>query len=155
IAYGHPTHEYYTFSHAAIGGNQKKTDVGLLTGRVLPEPFDRFTVEADYLYSFVEKYQGTTANRSTALLETDYFATERLMLRLYTVGQKTHNGVEPADWAHAPELFLHHEQLQRTDFINVGVGAMYVLNGRYTVFSQLEHNIWGENVHEVKYDIAV
>jgi hypothetical protein len=155
IAYGYPTHDYYTFSHAAIGGNQKKTDVGILTGRGLPEPFDRFFLEIDYLYSFMEKFEGVTANRSTLFFETDYYATERLMLRLYATGQKTHGGISPADWVGHPEIFMHHEQIQRTDFIDAGIGVVYLLNGRYSMFSQVTHTFWGENVHGIKYDVAI
>lgn len=155
ITYGHPTHDYYIFSHAAIGTKQKSTTVGLQTGRSLPEPFDRFYVELDYAYSFMEKFQGTTANHSTGFIEVDYFATERLMLRTFAVGQKTYDGIEPADWAKDPKLYLHHEQIMRTDYIDAAIGALYVLNGRYTASLDVKHNIWGENVHQIKYDIGV
>jgi hypothetical protein len=153
--YNQPSHAYPDFTHAAIGTNESKGSVGVFTGRVIPEPFDRFYFEFDYLFTVLEKFQGTTATRSTINVETDFFATERLMLRLFAVGFKTHNALGPADFRNDPEEFEHHEQLGRTESIDVGLGASYLLTGRVSVFSSILRNTWGENIHEVKYDVRV
>ncbi len=155
IEYGRPTHDYPDFTHAAIGTNESQLSFGVASGRILPEPLDRFYVEIDYLYTTLEQFQGTTVTRSTVNLETDFFATERLMLRLYAIGVKTHNGLGPADFLGNPDLFEHHEQLGRIDSIDVAVGASYLLTGRVSVFSSVSTMTWGENVHEVKYDVRV
>jgi hypothetical protein len=78
------------------------------------------------------------------------------MRRLYALGQKTHDGISPADWGRGrPErTLMHHEQIQRSDFIDAGIGAVYLVSGRYAAFAQVSHNIWGENVHAVKYDLT-
>jgi hypothetical protein len=153
--YSRPTHAYPDFTHAAIGTNESTGSIGVFTGRVMPEPFDRFYFEFDYLFTVLEKFQGTTATRSTISLETDFFATDRLMLRLFAIGFKTHNGLGPADFRNDPGEFEHHEQLGRTDSIDVGAGASYLLTGRVSVFSSILHTTWGENIHEVKYDVRV
>jgi hypothetical protein len=152
--YSRPTHDYPDFTHAAIGANESRASVGVFTGRVMPEPFDRFYFEFDYLFSVLEKFQGTTATKSTVNIETDFFATERLMLRLFAIGVKTHNGLGPADFSD-PEVFEHHEQLGRTDSIDVGTGAAYRLTGRVSIFSSILTTTWGENLHEVKYDVRL
>lgn len=157
IAYGHPTHDYEHFAHAAIGTKQKKTDLSIFTGRGLPPPFDRFYLEIDYTYSFVEQYQHVDVNRSTALVEVDYFATDLLMLRLYGLGQKTHGGLNyPTNYPPSdPKLYYHHDQTQRVDFIDVGAGAVYALNALYSVNTGVLTNIWGENGHAIDYEITV
>ena len=149
------SHDYPDFTHAAIGTNESQLSFGVASGRILPEPFDRFYVEIDYLYTTLEQFQGTTVTRSSLNLETDFFATERLMLRLYAIGVKTHNGLGPADFRGNPDLFEHHEQLGRIDSIDVAVGASYLLTGRVSVFSSVSTMTWGENVHEVKYNVRV
>jgi hypothetical protein len=155
IEYGRPTHDYPDFTHAAIGGNETSTSLGLAAGRFLPEPLDRFYLEFGYLYTFLEQFQGTSVTTSTGLVETDFFATDRLMLRLYAVGVKTHNGLGPADFRGNPDLFEHHEQLGRIDSISVAGGASYLLSATVSVFSSVSTMTWGENVHEVKYDVRV
>jgi hypothetical protein len=155
IEYSQPTHAYPDFTHAAIGTNESRGSVGVFTGRVIPEPFDRFYFEFDYLYTVLEKFQGTTATRSTIFVETDFFATDRLMLRLFATGFKTHNGLGPSDFRNDAGEFEHHEQLGRTDSIDVGTGAAYRLTGRASVFASILHTTWGENIHEVKYDVRV
>src|SRR5262249_8563847 len=45
IVYGRPTHAYPDFTHAAIGANEEVLSFGVATGRVLPEPLDRFYVQ--------------------------------------------------------------------------------------------------------------
>ena len=119
--------------------------MGFAAGRFLPEPLDRFYFEFDYLYTFLEQFQGTSVSTSTGLVETDFFATERLMLRLYAVGVKTHNGLGPADFRGDPDLFEHHEQLGRIDQISVAAGASYLLSAhRQRVFVGFDDDLGRE-----------
>jgi len=155
VEYGRPTHDYPDFTHAAIGTNESILSFGVATGRILSEPLDRFYIECDYLYAISEQFHGTTPTRSIVKLETDFFATERLMMRLFVIGAKTHNGLGPADFRSDPDAFENHEQLGRVDSIEVAAGASYRLTGRVSMFSSISTMTWGENVHEVKYDVRI
>ncbi len=159
MAVGGPSHEYEYFAHAAIGSYQRKFTLGVETARVLPEPFDRFFVQLGTDVSQYQKYQGMTLRRAVGTVETGYAATERLQLRVFVLGQKTFGGLDfPGDvvpFQANPELFHHHDQVQRVDFVDAGFGASYSLTGRVDMFGSFLNTLWGENGHDTDYLITV
>jgi hypothetical protein len=155
--YGNPTNDYEHFAHAATGANQKFLELGVDVGRVLPAPFERVFVQLGYGYSFLEKYRHVDVDRSVLRLETGYLAGDRLMLRLFAVGQKSHGGLDfPDDYAYTrgnrtPDeirLYYHHDQTQRVDYIEIGAGGAYDLGPRTQLFVSYLETLWGENGHE-------
>ena len=158
-AYGTATHDYEYFAHAAIGPRQDKFEVGVEAGRLLAPPLDRMYVQFGYGYSFLEEFADVDISRSTLTLETGYAATDRLILRVFAIGVKTHNGLEfPDDYAYLRggrtaydrELFHRHDTTQRIDFIEAGCGASYSLSERTSLFANVYRTFWGEGSHETQ-----
>lgn len=158
-AYGTATHDYEYFAHAAIGARQDKFEVGIEAGRLLSPPLDRMYVQVGYGYSFLEEFADVNISRSTLTLETGYAATDRLVLRAFAIGVKTHNGLDfPDDYAYLRggrtdydrDLFNHHDKTQRIDFIEAGFGGSYAIGERTSLFGNVYRTLWGEGSHETQ-----
>ena len=155
VSYSTPTHNYPHFAHAAIGAQQKEFMIGVDTATVLPAPLDRFYVQLGIDYAWYEKYAAVHLGRLGVTLETGFAATDRLQLRVFSIGQKTYGGLEfPRDYLPIDSnlhLFWHHDQTQRVDYVDVGAGASYSLDGRTDLFFQYLQTQWGENGHATDY----
>ena len=161
-AYTTPTHNYPQFTHAALGLNQEKLELGFEAGRLLPAPLTPVYVQIGYGYSFLEKFAGVRISLSTLTLETGYVATDRLVLRVFAVGQKTHGGLDDEDFAylfggrtdHDRDLWFHHHQTSRVDFIEGGIGATYAIGEQTSVFGLCYRTLWGEGGHATQYALG-
>lgn len=168
VAYGAPSNDYNHFAHAATGSNQEVLEFGAEIARVLPAPYERVYVQTGYSYSFLEKYRHVDVDRSNLTLEAGYLATERLSLRTFVFGQKSHGGLDfPIDYPYTYpppntsrteddiKLYYHHDQTQRVDFIEAGCGGAYRLSAQTAVFASWLTTLWGENGHATDYAISV
>lgn len=156
LAYGTPTSDYTTFSHAARGTGQWRLEAGVAIGKRFSPPLQNLYVQGSYGYAWMEKVD-RRVNHSTLNLELGYLLTPRLSARLFVTGQKTHNGFEfPGDFPNrTDDHFFHHDQNLRNDFVNVAAGMNYQLNDRYGLFGSYGRTVWGENTHLIDYAITV
>lgn len=156
LAYGTPTNDYTTFSHAARGTGQWRLEAGVAIGKRFSAPLQNLYVQGSYGYAWMEKVD-RRVNHSTLNLELGYLLTPRLSARVFVTGQKTHNGFEfPGDFPNrTDDHFFHHDQNLRNDFINVAAGMNYQLNDRYGLFGSYGRTVWGENTHLIDYAVTV
>ena len=167
ISYGYPSNDYEHLAQAAIGSNQKVLELGVEAGRPLTE---RFYVQLGYGYSFVESFRHTDVDRSTLTLEAGFIASDRLVLRAFVLGRKTHGGLESNEdlrylppfvggqLSRTPEdvaIYFRHDQLGRADFVNGGFGAYYRLTAQTSLLGTYQGTLWGENTPETDYALTI
>jgi hypothetical protein len=149
--YAWPSHDYTYFAHAAIGSRQKRLAIGATAGRQFGPRFQNLFFQGTYSYTHVEEVLGIRPNYSSLNLDVGYHFTPRFNARLQVMLRKTHGGLDiPFDFPdRTSELFLHHDQIQRVDYANWGVGASWQFGRRYSLSASWYTTAWGENGHKV------
>jgi hypothetical protein len=162
LNYSWPSHDYTFYAHAAPGTQQTRTQLGLFVGRQFGPPWINNYLQGYYSYTVVEKVLGIGVNYSTLNLEFGHFFSERLGGRVFATYRKTHGGLDfPIDFpmrgnpAYDPELLLHHDQTQRVDYLNAGLGLSWSLGERYTLSGEWMSTFWGENGHKIHNAVTI
>jgi hypothetical protein len=157
-----PTRDYPTFAHAALSSGLEQYLVGVTMGRRLDPILEAGFAQLRYSYAFAEKVLGVSHDRSNVDLEIGYFLTNSLGISVTGSYQKTHGGLDlplpgtPASAAfRQTPYFVHHDQLARSDFLNVGGVVSYALTGTVDVFASYQSMVWGRNVHEIQPGLAI
>lgn len=156
-----PTRRYPTFAHAALSSDLHQYLVGVAMGRRLDPILDAGFVQLLYSYAFAEKILGVSHDRSNVDLEVGYFLTQSLGVSVLGNYQKTHGGLdlpvpgtpESAAFRQTPYA-VHHDQLARSDYLNLGGVITYALTGTIDVFASYQSMVWGRNVHSVQPGLA-
>jgi hypothetical protein len=157
-----PTRDYPTFAHAAPSAGLHQYLVGVSVGRRLDPILEAGFAQLRYSYAFAEKVLGISHDRSNVDLEIGYFLTQSLGVSVVGIYQKTHGGFdlpipgtpEAAAFKLTPYA-VHHDQLARSDFLNLGGVVSYALTGTVDVFASYQSMVWGKNVHAVQPGLAV
>ena len=157
VGFGHPTHDYVTFAHSALGTGQWHLQMGVNVGRQFDPPFQKLYFQAGVAYSVLQKVEDRRVNHATFNAEVGYFLTPRLSVSVLATAQKTYNGFDfPKDYPNLhDDHYFHHDQNLRNDFVNVGAAINYRLGERYSAFATYGHTAWGENAHLIDYAITV
>ena len=156
-----PTRDYPTFAHAALSTGLKQYLVGVSMGRRLDPILEAGFAQLRYSYAFVEKVLGVPHDRSNLDLEVGYFLTQSLGISAIGSYQKTHGGLDlPIPGTQQSAAFrltpyaVHHDQLARSDYLNVGGVVSYALTGTVDVFASYQSTVWGRNIHAVQPGLA-
>ena len=155
--YSWPSHDYTFFAHAAIGSRQKRLAIGTMAGRQFGPRFQNLYFQGLYSYTFVEEILDVRTNYSSLNLDVGYHFTPRFNARVQVMLRKTHGGLDiPFDFpSRTSELFFHHDQIQRVDYVNWGVGANWKLGERYSLSANWYTTLWGENGHKVHNGVGI
>ena|SRR5437867_8760815 len=147
-----PSHSYTTFAHSAEGRNLHEYLVGFSLGGRLDRLVPGSYAEATYSYAFVQRLLGIRHDRSDGFLEIGYFLTPSLSARAIGTGHYTHGGVvfKAADVLPPPEIFLHHDQIDKSSAISVGGGLSYTLTGSTQVYASYLTQVQGRGGHKIK-----
>lgn len=157
-----PTRDYVTFAHSAPSSGLEQYLVGVSVGRRLDPILEAGFAQLRYSYAFQEKVLGISHDRSNADLEIGYFLTPSLGISAIANFQKTHGGIEipccPGTSAFAAfsqtPYFVHHDQLARSDYLNLGGIISYALTGTVDVYASYQSMVWGRNVHATQPGLA-
>ena len=158
-----PSHHYPNLAHAAVGKDLRALVVGGAVGGFLDSVLPGLFFQSQYAYARTEQVIGIRPNRSRVAAELGYFITPRLAVRFLEDYQVTHNGFDlisfnmtEAEIHDHPEVeFLpshrrYHDQLQRSNFLNLGGGASFAVNDSLEVFAAALNTVWGESVHPIR-----
>ena len=145
-----PSNDYPTLSHAAPGKGLNQLLLGFAAGasldRIVPGTF----AELYYNYAFVEEVVNINTNRSDFGFQAGYFITPSLGIRFIAAGYYTHGGIPyntPANLP--PELFVHHDQIGKSENVSVGGGLAYELTGNTQVTFSYLRSIYGKTGHKL------
>ena len=157
-----PSHDYSYFGHAAVGHGYREFQFGAYVARVfrpwrfMPTGF----VQGRYTIGLEQKIENISRTRHTMGLEGGYFLTERLRVFGMAIKQITQGGIDflvspRADNPAPSPIFVHHDQLAREGFLNLGGGAGFTLSKRIELFGAGVHTVSGINGHAMSHLITV
>jgi hypothetical protein len=157
-----PIRDYWTFAHSNLSSGLEQYLVGVSAGRRLDPILETGFVQLRYSYAFVEKVLGVSHDRSNLDLEIGYFLTPSLGISALGSYQKTHGGLDlplpgtPENVAfRRTPYYLRHDQLARSDYLNVGGVVSYALTGTVDVFASYQATVWGTNMHAIQPGLAI
>jgi hypothetical protein len=145
-----PSHDYEFFSHSAIGRRVRELQVGAYAARLLDPWLPGGFFQVGYTHGFEQNIIDIPRQRSILTLEAGYFATSKLRVFGEASGQVTHGGKDivisaRADF-HGLE-FIHHDQIARSDAVDVGGGAAWTFSDRLDLIGSFTRTVWGINGH--------
>lgn len=153
-----PSRNYEYYAHSAVGRNLRELQVGTYMAKMLDPVLPGAFVSARYGYSIVQKELDVSHNRSNLDLEVGYFITPALRAFTFGSGQLTHGGIDmPANWrvVFSPDQQLHHDQIIRHNFLNVGAGASVTVTDAMDVYASFMRTVAARNGHEIDRSLSV
>ncbi|MCI0602713.1 hypothetical protein L0156_06830 [bacterium] len=161
IGYRFPTHRYEFFAHSAIGARLSSFRVGTYLGRRLDPLLPDAYVQGHYSYDFVQRVQGINLNRSNFDAQFGYFLTPSFTTYITAIGTGSHGGVNPyaifdKDTLEIldPELWPHHDRVEKIKTWNLGGGAAYAINDSWQAYVTVLYTSSMRNGHPLKYQIT-
>ena len=152
-----PSHGYVSFAHAAAGRHVRELQVGTywatLLDRVLPGLF----LQGRYSYGFAERILDISHNRSNLDLEAGYFVKPELRVFAMGASQLTHGGIDLNGNSRAtlpPLRWIHHDQIARDNYLNVGAGVAYDLTPAVGIYGSVIRTVAGRNVHALHHALS-
>ena len=158
-----PSRDYIYYAHSAVGTHQPELDLGLAAGGRLERWLPNAYYEASYSYGIVGVVTGVRPDRSHMSLEGGYFVSRYLAIRALADSQITHGGFNiPQDFPQmndyplvADDRWRHHDQSANINILNLGGGIDLILGKRWDLSAALNHSVWGENGHSMKFGVSV
>jgi hypothetical protein len=153
-----PSHDYEFYAHAAPGRRLRELQIGTYAAKILDPWLPGAFVQARVAYGFTEEVLNIGHNRAMAEIEVGYFATQTVRLFATTAGQVTNGGIDiPLEGLSAfpPDIRSHHDQIDRVNYANVGVGASVALTETVDVFGSVLTNVANRNGHALNRGINV
>ena len=158
-----PSHHYPALAHAAVGKDLLALVVGGAVGGFL-DALPGLFFQCQYSYTRTEQIVGIRPNRSRVEGEIGYFITPRFAVRFLESYQVTHDGFDLISFAtpmtvaqfhDSGELIpanfrRYHDQLQRSDVLNLGGGVNFALNDSLEIFAAASNTVWGKNIHPLR-----
>ena len=131
VAYVLPTHDYVTMGHSAPGRGLNETWLGVAVGKSLDRWIPRTFVQSRFTYAIVEKVADVSHDKENIEFNVGYYVTPDVSVQAQVYWQKTLGGLDVPIPMSSP-YFVHHDQLARDDFTNVGVGGSWYYSDRST-----------------------
>jgi hypothetical protein len=153
-----PRHDYTYFAHSAVGRDLREVQVGAFAATLLDAVVPGLFVQGRYSYGFAERVLDISHDRSNMDLELGYFVTPKLRLLALTNGQVTHGGIDLTVTSRVdlPAIaYVHHDQIDRFNVLNVGAGAAYALTEKVDLFGSMIHTVAERNGHAIDRGLTV
>jgi hypothetical protein len=150
-----PANDYQYFAHAAPGRQLKEMVGGVAAARLFAEL--GLVVQGQYGMNISQGAVGFARRFSTASAEAAYFVTPGLRLIATTSGRIGHTGINlPLNPAVLPlEQRLHHDQIVRESYFNMGGGAAISLTETTDLFFGYTRTITGRNTHAIERGLSL
>jgi hypothetical protein len=150
-----PANDYQYFAHAAPGRQLKEMATGVSAGRLFAEL--GLVLQGQYALNFSQGALEYSRRFSTASVESAYFLTTRLRLMASASGRIGHTGIDlPVNGALlTPDQFLHHDQISRESFFNVGGGTAITITDTTDLFVAYSRTVTGRNTHATDRGLSI
>ncbi len=153
-----PSHDYAYYGHAAFGERLNELQVGAYAAKLFTRGVPRMFVSSRVAYSFVEKVQDVSHNRTTGDLEVGYFLTPSFRVFGMATAQHTHGGIDlPLGGPSALPLRYQpvHDVIQKVHYLNAGGGFAYSLSDSVDMFASFSRHVAGRNGHVLNRGVTV
>jgi hypothetical protein len=124
---GYPATDYPFFGSASPGEHVRRQEIGSTFAYRPPFLSWYFSVEIGYQY--VEKTLDVNKNATRVDTEVVYFANPKIAVKLFASSKNGH-GIEPPLPDFTSDIWYHHDQLIRHNYINAGLGVDWSLSSR-------------------------
>ena len=150
-----PANNYEYFAHAAPGRQLKEALAGVSVGRLFAEL--GLVVQGQYAINLSQGALDYARRFSTASIESAYFLTPSFRLIGTAAGRIGHTGIDlPVNGALlTPDQFLHHDQISRESYFNVGGGAALSLSETKDLFFGYTRTVTGRNTHATNRGLSI
>ncbi len=151
-----PTRDYETGGHSAPGRHLRTVQIGTWIGRDLDPWLPNAHVQGHYAFSFVERVEGMSINRSNVDLEAGYSVGRRITATVASSLQLTHGGVYvplPRD-EHYDTVLPFHDRVTRDNRLLMSAGATVSLGRATLAYASVVWTVWGRNTHAIRGIIA-
>ena len=156
--YGQPSHDYPFQGEAVVGRNLPEAQVGVMGGLKLVNLLPKASVQAGYLYSFVERaIDDINIDRSRAFVEVGYGVTRSLYVGGTSAWQRTHGGLRAGSASGNPfplpgelntaQRRAQADRLLRTNYWHLGAQAAYSF-GSVDMFVNYTKYVDGTDTHD-------
>lgn len=149
-----PSNDYPFFGHAAIGQNLWKVELGssFTWSPGLSDAYYRM----DIAHVFVEETLGVNVDHWHLRAEVGYFFSRHLSGRVFLIHKDGHGLTFPTDFPdRTNDNWYQHDRTIKHNFTNLGIGADWRMNGRYTMSSSLMTMTRAEQVHKMDYALTL
>jgi hypothetical protein len=170
VGFQMPSHSYEYHAQTAVGRGLWELQVGASVGRLLDPVLPDAYFQGRYAFAYREAVQDLRFNYSFVNLELGYFLTPAVSLQVLGLGQFAHDGLKDeeyqlpgppqdgyslSEWVYLnvedkqmrgqPGLpvALHHDQLNYSTSINLGVGVSFAVTPSLGITSQVFRTVWG------------
>jgi hypothetical protein len=153
-----PSHRYEYFGHAAPGRRLAEVQIGANIGHVLTRGLPGAFVQTRLSYGFSQRPLGRYHDRTNADGELGYFINPRLRVFGVLATQYTFGGVPLVphfDKVLTADEFHHHDQISRSDLVDVGAGAQVQLTPRIDLVGSYATTVTGRSGHALGRGISI
>jgi hypothetical protein len=150
-----PSNDYSYYAHAAPGRQLKEMLAGVSTGRLFAEL--GLVVQGSYAINLSQGALDYARRYSTASIESAYFLTPSFRLIATGAGRIGHTGIDlPASIALlTPEQALHHDQIGRESYFNLGGAFAFSLTETTDLFVGYTRTVTGRNTHAIERGLSL
>jgi hypothetical protein len=155
-----PSHDYNYQGEAVAGFNRREFAVGVSAALRLAGFLPKATLQANYTYSFVERFLDIPNDRANGYVELGYSVSRRLYVHANGTWQQSLGGLRfgspsgdpfypPGDMyvLDTPEKLQEFHRLFRNNYWQVGGGFSYSV-GAFDVFASFTKYVWGTDTHD-------
>lgn len=157
VGYGLPSHNYDYVGEAVVGRNLNEARLGISSGLRLVDLLPKASIQATYIYSFVERPIDTISlNRSNLFMDFGYALTSQFYVRGGTDLQRPHSGLRfgsptghpfpPPGELNTPQRFAHRDRLLCSNYWHAGVGTSFDA-GPVDLFAEFTKYLNGTDTH--------
>lgn len=153
-----PSHDYEYFAHSAAGRDLHELQVGTYWAKLLDSVMPGLFVSGVVSYGFAERVLDISHNHSNVGAEVGYFFNPRFRAYAITTAQVTHGGIDfpdPRLKSLSGEVWTHHDQISRDNYLNIGGGAAFTVTPALDVFGSVIHTAAARNIHVLQYAATV
>jgi hypothetical protein len=153
-----PSHRYEFYGHAAPGRRLAEVQFGVFVGHVLTRGLPGAFVQGRYSYGFSQRPLHRYHDRSNADLEMGYFVNPRVRIFGLAASQYTHGGLALTRTFRddlSPIEFLHHDQLARTNLVDVGGGVQVAITSRINLLGSYLTTVTGQSGHALNRGLSL
>jgi hypothetical protein len=150
---GFPATDYPFLGSAAPGEHVRRQEIGSTVA--YRPPFLNWFFSVEIGYQYVERTLDVNKNATRVDAEIVYFVNPKIAVKLFASSKNGHGIEPPAAPDFTSDIWYHHDQLIRHNYINAGLGADWSLSSRNTVNLSWIQMVHAEDIFHLRGALSV